>query len=74
MIRVISEKPVISFKHICTKCGFELEYNEIDLVCHKMDYELDSIEKEGMYLVCPRTECNHRNYIREHTRSLGWNT
>lgn len=60
MTKVISEKPVVSFKHVCTKCGYELEYNEIDLVCNIMDYEGDSIEKPGMYLVCPRTECNRR--------------
>jgi hypothetical protein len=48
---------------MCANCGYELEFNNIDLVPHRTDYERDPIETRGMYLVCPRKECRHRNLI-----------
>lgn len=63
-IKVISDNPVISLKHICKNCGYELEYNNVDLVPHRKDYEGDLIEPRGLYLVCPRKECNFRNLIK----------
>lgn len=68
MIKVISDKPVISLKHICKNCGYELEYNNVDLVPHRTDYDHDPIETRGQYLVCPRKECNFRNLIITETR------
>lgn len=67
-VRVISEKPVVVRRHVCSECGYELEFNDIDLVCHVMDCDGDACEKKGMYLVCPRRKCRFRNWVEDHKR------
>ena len=68
-VRVVSEGPVINRKHICVHCGYELEFNNVDLDSHRTDYEGDALETRGKYLVCPRKGCGHRNLI---DRAKGW--
>jgi hypothetical protein len=62
-IKVISEGPVITRKHTCTNCGYELEFTNVDLVSHRTDSDGDACETRGKYLVCPHKECNFRNLV-----------
>ena len=62
-IKVISDKPVVSRKIVCKNCGYELEFNNVDLVDHNTDWEGDAVEPKGKYLVCPRSGCHHRNLV-----------
>jgi len=71
-IRVISEKPVETKKTVCKNCGYELEFCNVDLVPHRTDSDRDPIEPRGMYLVCPRGVCNHRNMIIPQPLRGGW--
>lgn len=68
-IKIISKGPVVTRKHICENCGYELEFNNVDLVRHRTDSDGDAIETRGKYLVCPRSECLFRNLI---TRTRDW--
>lgn len=68
-VKVISEKPVTSRKHTCVNCGYELEFNNVDLENHRTDYEFDPIEIRGKYLTCPRNECRCRQLV---DRAKGW--
>jgi hypothetical protein len=62
-VKVISEGPVKTRRHVCDNCGYELEFCNVDLKTHRTDDEGDALERRGRYLVCPRSECNHRNLI-----------
>lgn len=62
-IKVVSEGPVITRKIVCKNCGYELEFNNVDLVDHLTDWEGDPTEARGRYLVCPRMDCRHRNLV-----------
>jgi len=62
-VRVTSDKPVVTRKTVCKSCGYELEFNNVDLVSHNTDSDGDATEAKGMYLVCPRGGCRHRNLI-----------
>lgn len=62
-VKVVSDKPVTSKRHVCVHCGYELEFNNIDLVPHRTDSDGDALEKRGQYLVCPRNPCGFRNWI-----------
>lgn len=68
MIKVVSDKPVVTLRHICENCCYELEFNNIDLKRHRTDYEGDALETRGMYLVCPRPDCLHRNLVKPEKR------
>ena len=69
VVRVVSEKPVVTRKHTCENCGYELEFNNVDLKDHRTDSDGDAIEARGKYLVCPRPECNYRNLVDKSRRS-----
>ncbi len=71
-VKVISERPVITRKHTCGNCGYELEFNNVDLVDHLTDSDHDPIEARGRYLVCPRAGCWHRNLIDPRKQVLFW--
>jgi len=62
-IKVVSEGPVQTRRHVCENCCFALEFCNVDLVAHRADNDGDPLEARGRYLVCPRTECRHRNLI-----------
>lgn len=62
-VKVTSKAPVATWKHTCANCGYELEFNNVDLVEHRVDHEYDPVETRGKYLVCPRDGCRHRNLI-----------
>jgi len=62
-VKVISDGPVRTRKHVCESCGYELEFCNVDLVDHRIDSDCDPLETRGKYLVCPRPECSHRNLI-----------
>lgn len=62
-VKVVSEGPVVTRKHTCGNCGYELEFNNVDLVGHRTDHEHDPIETRGRYLVCPRRGCGYRNLV-----------
>ena len=63
-IRIVSDAPVVTKRVICARCGYELEFNDVDTVAHRTDSDGDAIERCGMYLVCPREECKHRNLVK----------
>jgi hypothetical protein len=62
-VKVISEGPVRTRKHVCEKCSYELEFCNVDLQRNRTDSDGDPIEQRGLYLVCPRAECGFRNFI-----------
>jgi hypothetical protein len=70
-IKVFSDKPVVTRKHICKNCGYELEFNNVDLELHRSDSDGDPCEARGKYLVCPRKECHFRNLV-EPKNGIGW--
>lgn len=62
-VKVVSEGPVRTRKHVCESCSYELEFCNVDLVNHRIDSESDPLERRGKYLVCQRPECGFRNLI-----------
>lgn len=67
-VKVVSERPVTSRRCVCDNCGYELEFNNIDLKCHRIDSDGDAVEPRGKYLICPRVECGFRNLVEKETR------
>lgn len=58
MVKVISEKPVLTHKVICHYCGYELEYTGQDV---KGDY-FD--EKYKRFIECPREGCKSKVFVK----------
>lgn len=62
MVKVNSEKPVVSRKVVCTRCGYEWEYSGEDV------YEGRSTDYTGSsdlyyYIVCPRLSCGNNTKV-----------
>jgi Zn finger protein HypA/HybF involved in hydrogenase expression len=51
MVRVVSDKPIICKKTVCYECGFELEYNRIDVCEGTRTFMIDT--ETYYYIKCP---------------------
>ena len=61
--KVVSEGPVKTKRHVCGRCGYELEYTEE----HIKEYrgtDLDGGSNLSRILKCPRRSCNYENLMK----------
>lgn len=63
-VKVVSDGPVKTRKLICENCCYELEYTPAD-VSEKYSRDWDGGGDTYYWIVCPRLECNYKNYLKE---------
>lgn len=61
-VKVVSEKPIKTYRTMCSKCFYELEYTPIDV--HKSWYESWGERIDWQYIICPREECKHKTEVK----------
>lgn len=62
-VKVVSEKPIKTFRIMCGKCHYELEYTPIDVQRSSYtDYGGDS--NSWSYIQCPREECKYKTEVK----------
>ena len=61
-VKVVSDKPVVTKRRICSNCGYELEYTPNDVV-KRTSTDYTGSKDTYLELPCPRKECGHPNTL-----------